>query len=53
MDSSSYGMMWGDWVIVAVVIIDRRSEGVAMAVELVGIGSMYSIGPCCEVPRGR
>ena len=40
MDSSSDGMMWDDWGFGSRVIVDGRSEGVAMAVELVDIGSM-------------
>ena len=40
MDSSSDGMMWGDWGVGSVVILDGRPEDVAIAVELVDLGSM-------------
>ena len=33
-------MMWGDWGFGSGVIVDGRPEGVAMAVELLYIGSM-------------
>ena len=39
MDSSYGGMMWGDWGFCSGLIVDRRPEGVAMAVELVDLGS--------------
>ena len=45
MDSSSDGIMWGDWVFGSGVIVDGRPEGVSMDMELVDIGSMYSMGP--------
>ena len=40
MESSSDGMMWGDWGFGSGVIVDGRPEGVAIAVELVDICSM-------------
>ena len=39
-DSSSDGMMWGDWVFGSGVIVDGRPEGVAVVLELVALGSM-------------
>ena len=33
-------MMWGDWGLGSVVIMDKRTEVVAVAVELVDLGSM-------------
>ena len=40
MESSSDEMMWGDWGFGSGVIVDGWPEGVAMAVELVDIGSI-------------
>ena len=40
MESSSDGMMWGDWVVGSGVIVDGRPEGVSTVVELIDIGSM-------------
>ena len=40
MDSSSDGMMWGDWGVGSGVIVDGRPEGVAITLELVDLGSM-------------
>ena len=40
MESSYDGTMWGDWGVVVGVIEDGWPEGVAMAVDLVDIGSM-------------
>ena len=40
MNSPYDGMMWGDWGFGSVVIVDGRPEGVAIAVELVDLGSM-------------
>ena len=40
MESSSDGIMWGDWGFGSGVIVDGRPEGVAISVELVDIGSM-------------
>ena len=40
MDSSSDGMMWGDWGVGAGIIVDGRPEVVAVAVDLVDLGSM-------------
>ena len=40
MDSSSDGIMWGDCGFGSGSIVDGRTEGVAMAVELVDIGSI-------------
>ena len=40
MDSSSYGMMWGDWGVGSRVIVYWWPEGVSMAVDLVYIGSV-------------
>ena len=45
MYSSFDVMMWGDWGFGSGVIVDGRPEVVAMAVEIVDIGSMYSMGP--------
>ena len=45
MDSSSDGTMWSDWGFGSGVIVDGRTEGVAMTVELVDLGYMYSMGP--------
>ena len=39
-DSSSDGMMWGDWDFGSGVIVDGRPEGVAIVLELVALGSM-------------
>ena len=41
MESSSDGMMWGDWGFGSVVIVDGQPEGVAIVLELVALGSMY------------
>ena len=51
-DFSSDVMMCGDWGFWAGVIFDGRTEGLSMVVYLVDIGSMYSLGPWCDVPRG-
>ena len=40
MESSPDGMMWGDWGVDSGVIMDERPEGVAIAMELVDLGSM-------------
>ena len=40
MDSSSDGMMWGNWGVGSGVIVDGRPEGVAIPLELVDLGSM-------------
>ena len=40
MDSLSDGMIWGDWGFGSGLIADGQPEGVAIAVELVVIGSM-------------
>ena len=40
MESSSDGMMWGDWGVGSGLIVDGRTEVVAIAVELVDIGYM-------------
>ena len=39
-DSSSDGMMWGDWGFGSGVIVYGRPEGVAIVMELVDLGSM-------------
>ena len=36
-DSSSNGMMWGDWGFGSGVIVDGRPEGVAIVLELVDL----------------
>ena len=38
MDSSSDGMMWGDWCVGSVVIVDGWPEGVAIVLELGALG---------------
>ena len=43
MDSSSDGMIWGVWGVSSGVIVDGRPEGVSIALELVDLGSMYSM----------
>ena len=45
MDSSSDGMMWGDWCFGSGVIVDGRPEGVAIVLELGALGYIYSMGP--------
>ena len=40
MDSSSAGMIWGDWGVGLGVIVDGWPEGVVIALELVDLGSM-------------
>ena len=40
MESSSYGMMWGYWGVGSGVIVNGRPEGVAIAVELLDLGSI-------------
>ena len=45
MDSSSDGMMRGDWGFSSGVIVDGRPEGVDIAVELVDLDSIQSMGP--------
>ena len=40
MDSSYDGMMWEDWGAGSGLIVDGRPEGVAMAVDLLDLGSM-------------
>ena len=39
-DSSSDRMMLGDWGFCSGVIVDGRTEGVAILLELVALGSM-------------
>ena len=39
-DSWSDGMMWGDWGFGSGVIVDGRSEGVSVVLELLALGSM-------------
>ena len=39
-DSSSNGMIWGDWGVDSEVIVDGRPEGVAIVLELVDLGYM-------------
>ena len=39
-DSSSDGMMWGDWGFGSGLIVDGRPEGVDIVLELVDLGSM-------------
>ena len=36
-DSSSNGMIWGDWGVDSEVIVDGRPEGVAIVLELVDL----------------
>ena len=38
MESSSDGMMWGDWGVGSEVIVDGRPEGMDIAVELLDLG---------------
>ena len=45
MDSSSDGMMWGDWCVVLGLIVDGKPEGVAIAVGLLDLDYMESMGP--------
>ena len=52
-DSSSGGMMWGDWGFGSVVILDGRPEGVAIVLELVALGYMYLMAPLYDAPRDR
>ena len=40
MESSSDGMMWGDWYFGSGVIVDGWPEGVAIVLELGSLGSM-------------
>ena len=40
MDSSSDLMMWVYWGVSSEVVVDGRLEGVAIALELVDLGSM-------------
>ena len=40
MDSSSDGIIWGDWGVGAEIIVDGRPEGVAMVVDLRDLFSM-------------
>ena len=40
MDSSSDGIIWGDWGVGAEIIVDGRPEGVAMDLYLVNLVSM-------------
>ena len=40
MDSSSDGMMWGDWGVGSELILDRWTEGMFVAVDIVDIGSI-------------
>ena len=42
-DSPSDGILWGDWGFGSVAIIDGRSEGVAIVLERVDLGYMYSM----------
>ena len=39
-DSSSDGMMWGDWGFGSGVIVDGRPEGIAIVLELVDLSSV-------------
>ena len=39
-DSSSDGMMWGDWGFGSGVIVYGRPEGVSIVLELVALDSM-------------
>ena len=39
-DSSSYGIMWGDWGCGSRVIVDGNTEDVTIVLELVALGSM-------------
>ena len=39
-DSSSDGIMWGDWGFGSGVILDVQPEGVVIFLELVALGSM-------------
>ena len=40
MEYSSDGMMWVDWVVGSGVIVDGRPGVVAIALELIDLGSM-------------
>ena len=40
MESSSDGMVWGDWGFGSGVIVDGRPEGMAIAVDPVDLGSI-------------
>ena len=40
MDSSSDGMLWGDWCVVSGVIVDGWPGGVAIVLELGALGYM-------------
>ena len=40
MDSSYDGMMWEDWGVKSGLIVDGWPEGVAMAMDLVDLGSL-------------
>ena len=45
--------MWGEWVFGSVIIMDGWPEDVAIYVELLNIGSIWSMGPCYEALRSR
>ena len=40
MDSSSDGIMWGGWGVGSGLIVDGWPEGVAIALEILYLGSM-------------
>ena len=40
MDSSSDGMIWGEWGVGLGLIVDGRTEGDAISLEPVDLGSM-------------
>ena len=40
MDSSYDGVMWGDWCVGSVVIVDGLPKGVAIVLELGYLGSI-------------
>ena len=52
-DSSSDGMIYGDWGVGSVLIVDGRPEGVTIVLELVDSGSMWSMGPLYDAPSNR
>ena len=46
-------MMWVDWGLGSGVIVYGRLEGVAIVLELVSLGSIYSMGPLYDAPRDQ
>ena len=46
-------MMWCDWVFGSGVIVYGRTEGVAIVLELVALGSMYLMVPLYDAPGDR